>query len=288
VESSQESVSKKPFPLKERAAASVAAFRCSRAETRALRDHAFALRQIGEMLSQAADAPAASLADLQREVLQKRSRCDELAGFIGRSLDEDRTDYAEVSALYRPLVILRGLAQREILRSRLRKARKELSVAWERLGGQALDDASLTVPAAELARAARAAASRARDERVQLLAPYGGAALPPAMTHGAREAQHLGKSIFQQARGSLVPRAPAVAGMGVGWWIANTFTDSSFSATLHSMGLGGGPRYAVTTEQYQLMHFWLPIVAAAACSYLGNRLAALIRHRYQPGSAATK
>jgi hypothetical protein len=76
--------------------------------------------------------------------------------------------------------------------------------------------------------------------------------------------------------------------MGAGWWIANTFTDSSFSATLHSFGIGDGPRHAVTTEQYQLMHFWLPIVAAAACSYLGSRLGALIRARYQPGAAAQK
>ena len=98
----------------------------------------------------------------------------------------------------------------------------------------------------------------------------------------------LTKSVAKEVRGALVPRLPAVAGMGVGWWVANTFTDSSFSATLHSLGLGSGPRYAVTTEQYQLMHFWMPIAAAATCSYLGNRLGALIRARYQPGSAAKK
>jgi hypothetical protein len=76
--------------------------------------------------------------------------------------------------------------------------------------------------------------------------------------------------------------------MGVGWWVANTFTDSSFSATLHSFGIGEGPRYAVSTGQFHLMHFWLPVAAAATCSYLGSRLGTLIRARYQPGAAPQK
>src|SRR5207248_11362559 len=122
----------------------------------------------------------------------------------------------------RPLATRRGRAHRGVRRSCLYRARKELSAAWERLGGDALDDASLTVPAAELARAARAAALRAYDDRERLLAPYAGAALPPAMARGAREARHLTRSVAKEVRGALVPRLPAVAGMGVGWWIANT------------------------------------------------------------------
>jgi hypothetical protein len=273
--------------LKERVSAGLAAFRFSRVERRALREHGFALQKLGESLGSRDDL-AESLSASLREVGECRSKCDAIAGSLGRSLDEDRADYAEVPAVVRPLVILRGFAHRGVLRARLYRARKELSAAWERLGGDALDDVSLTVPAAELARAARAAALRACDDRERVLAPYGGAALPPAMARGAREARHLTRSVAKEVRSALVPRLPAVAGMGVGWWIANTFTDSSFSATLHSFGIGDGPRYAVTTEQYQLMHFWLPIAAAATCSYLGGRLGTMIRTRYQPGGDTQK
>ena len=278
---------KPPSPLKQRVSAGLAAFRFSRAERRALREHGFALQKLGEALGSRGDL-ADHLSASLREVGQCREKSDELIAALAHSLDEDRADYAEVPALVRPLVILRGLAHRGVLRARLHRARKDLSGAWERLGGDALDDASLNVPAAELARAARAAALRACDDRERVLAPYGGAALPPAVVRGAREARHLTKSVVREARGAFVPRLPAVAGMGVGWWIANTFTDSSFSATLHSIGIGDGPRYAVTTEQYQLMHFWLPIAAAATCSYLGSRLGALIRTRYQPGATPQK
>ena len=277
----------KQLPLRERVSAGIAAFRFSRRERRALREHGFALQKLGESLGSRDDL-ADRLSLSLREVGERRSKCDELARSLGRSLDEDRCDYAEVPSLVRPLVILRGLAHRGVLRGRLYRARKELAAAWERLGGDALDDDSLTVPAAELARAARAAALRACEDRERVLAPYGGAALPPALARGAREARHLTKSVAKEVRGALVPRLPAVAGMGVGWWVANTFTDSSFSATLHSLGIGDGPRYAVTTDQYQLMHFWLPVAAAATCSYLGNRLGALIRARYQPGAAPKK
>jgi hypothetical protein len=277
----------KQVPIRERVSAGIAAFRFSRRERRALREHGAALQKLGESLGSRNDL-ADRLSESLREVGERRSKCDALTGSLGRSLEDDRADYAEVPSLVRPLVILRGLAHRGVLRARLYRARKDLSVAWERLGGDALDDASLTVPAAELARAARAAALRACEDRERVLAPYGGAALPPGMVRGAREARHLTRSVAKEVRGALVPRLPAVAGMGVGWWVANTFTDSSFSATLHSFGIGDGPRYAVTTEQYQLMHFWLPIAAAATCSYLGNRLGALIRARYQPGGAPQK
>jgi hypothetical protein len=286
VESTQSGPSQK-HPLKQRVSAGLAAFRFSRAERRALREHGFALRQLGESLG-ARDDLAEHLSVSLRDVGQQRGRCDELQKSLGLSLDEDRRDYAEVPSVVRPLVILRGFAHRGVVRARLYRARKDLSRAWERLGGEALDDASLNLPAAELARAARAAALRACDDRQRVLAPYGGVALPPTVARGAREATHLTKSLAKEARSAFVPRLPAVAGMGVGWWIANTFTDSSFSATLHSFGIGDGPRYAVTTEQYQLMHFWMPIVAAATCSYLGSRLGSLVRARYQPGAAAQK
>jgi hypothetical protein len=277
----------KPARFKQRVSAGVAAFRFSRAERRALREHGFALRQLGEVLGSRGDL-ADHLAESLREVGFCREKCDQITAALAHSLIEDRADYGDVPQFVRPLVILRGLADRGVLRARLYRARKDLSGAWERLGGHAIDDDSLTVPAAELARAARAAAMRACEDREKVLAPYGGAALPPVVAKGAREAGHLSKTILGGVRGALIPKLPTVVGMAVGWWIANTFTDSSFSATLHSWGIGEGPRYAVTTDQYELMHRWMPIVAAAVCSYAGSRLGALIRARYQPDAAAQK
>jgi hypothetical protein len=267
--------------LKQRVSAGVAAFRFSRAEKRALREHGFALRQLGEALGSRGDL-ADNLSASLHAVGQCREKCDQITAAVAHSLEEDRADYGEVPSLVRPLVILRGFADRGVLRARLYRARKDLSAACERLGGHALEDASLSLPSAELARAARAAALRACEDRERVLAPYGGVALPPVVAKGAKEASHLTKTIVRDVRGALIPKLPAVSGMWVGWWVTNTFTDSSFSATLHSLGIGDGPRYAVTTDQYELMHRWLPIVAAAVCSYLGSRLGALIRARYQP------
>ena len=64
---------------------------------------------------------------------------------------------------------------------------------------------------------------------------------------------------------------------------SQTFTDSEFSATLHSWGFGSGPRHAVRGETLKAMQFWLPLLAAAICSYAGSRLAAAVRTRYEKG-----
>ena len=68
----------------------------------------------------------------------------------------------------------------------------------------------------------------------------------------------------------------------MGWWIASTFTDSRLGATLHALGIGSGARRVVTTKQLHAMEFWLPIVAAAICSYASSRVAAVVRSRYAP------
>src|SRR5205814_5585187 len=102
-----------------------------------------------------------------------------------------------------------------------------------------------------------------------------------------REVQHFSKFVWKEANLRLVPRLPALVGLGVGWWIAQTFTDSEFSATLHSWGLGDGPRYAVESGTLRAMNFWLPLLAAAVASYAGSRLAAAIKARYaKPATSA--
>lgn len=219
-----------------------------------------ALRALGETLP-----PSEEVAGLDQ-------RLEALSGALRQSLDRDRADYAALPGWARPLVVLRGLFDRAVLRALRLAARRERALACERLGlgsvevAQGLD--------AEVARAAHQAAFRAQAR----LEP-----LPVAL----REAGHFSTHVWKEGRAQLLPRVPALLGLAVGWWIAQTFTDSQLSATLHSWGLGQGPRHAVRSETLQAMKLWLPLLAAAVSSYAGSRLAAFVRSRYAPAPDAT-
>jgi hypothetical protein len=63
----------------------------------------------------------------------------------------------------------------------------------------------------------------------------------------------------------------------VGWWIANTYTDSRWKSLARSLGIGSGGTHVVSGETYRAMSFWLPLLAAAVCAYLGDRIAAAWR-----------
>ena len=41
----------------------------------------------------------------------------------------------------------------------------------------------------------------------------------------------------------------------------------------------------VSGTTYKAMNFWVPILAAAVCAYLGDRLARAIRQRYESGTS---
>ena len=222
---------------------------------KAQREERRALRLLGESLPPSAEVAAQDdrLARLERE--------------LAVSLSRDRADYATVAAWARPLVVLRGIFDRAVIKSLRRSAIEDRALACERLG-----EASLGSAQGLTADAARAACEAALEAGAQLKP------LPVAV----REAQHFTRVFAREARGQLVPRIPALTGLAVGWWIAQTFTDSQFAATLHSWGLGQGPRLAVRSETLQAMKFWLPMLAAALSSYAGSRLAALVRSRYSP------
>jgi hypothetical protein len=85
--------------------------------------------------------------------------------------------------------------------------------------------------------------------------------------------------MLAQLRSMLLPKAPALAGMAMGWWIANTYTDSHVRSVLRSVGIGSGGTRVVSGSAYKAMSFWLPLLAAAMCAYLGERLAAYYRQR---------
>lgn len=188
-----------------------------------------------------------------------------LGGTLQDSLDRDRADYAAVAPWARPLVVLRGLLDRTVLRALRRSAAAERREACVRLG-----EASLESAESPLALVARVAHERAQEAE---------AGLKP-LPYVAREAQHFGQLLWKEARGQIVPRVPGLVGLLVGFWIAQTFTDSQFSATLHSWGIGRGARHAVRSETLRTMNFILPLLAAAVASYAGSRLAALVKSRY--------
>jgi hypothetical protein len=87
----------------------------------------------------------------------------------------------------------------------------------------------------------------------------------------------FGRAVLIQLRSHLLPKGPAIAGLTVGWWIANTYTDSHLRAVARSLGIGSGGTRVVSSSTYESMSFWLPLLAAAMCAYLGERLGAYYR-----------
>jgi hypothetical protein len=199
------------------------------------------------------------------------------------SLDRDRADYALVPPWGRAFVIARGLFDRAAVGSRRLHLRRLRRAACEELGRLAH---------AQIAGGEQGpvALETAREERRRLLEKAGAYPVAAVLPVVGREASVVAASILRELRGQMIPRVPALAGLAVGWWIANTFTDSSFKATLHNWGIGSGPRHAIDSGTYRAMAFWLPLVAAAFCSYACSRLADVIRKHYArpeaPGESA--
>jgi len=254
---------------------------------RARRAERVALRILGGAL-----AGSAAVGRLVDEVRSRGHAEDHLRTAMRASLEEDRADFAAASVRARPFVVIRGAAARAVLRDRLRAARRVREETRERLGRAALDGSAkvsreaFVADALLRAREARARLSALVTERAALLAPFGGSAWPDWMHGAGREISALGAAFVRVLRGQFVPRLPALAGLAVGWWVAATFTDSQLVATLHSWGIGQGPRWAVSTETFDAMRFWFPIAAAAVCSYLGSRFGARLRARYAPPALA--
>jgi len=244
-----------------------------------------ALRELGETLAHEGPAhgsPEELRADLAA-VACHDAQLEALRAELAASLEEDRADWAGARSWMRPLVVLRGIATRCLVRDRIGRARRSRAAAHRSLGAAALDAgieaAGPSFLAAVEARRRSTAATAALDAR---LATFRAAHATRFAHHAAREAAALGKPLVQELRARVLPRMPALAGLAAGWWIARTFTDSRWSATLHSLGIGSGPRRVVSTQQLHAMEFWLPIVAAAIGSYASGRIAALLRARYAP------
>ena len=222
---------------------------------RARRDERRALLLLGETLPPTVEVEALDDRHMNLERL------------LAVSLARDRADFGAVAPWAQPLVVLRGLLDRAVLRALRRRTAVDREAAYVEAGRASLDSAQGVL------------AESARQARESLRQAEAGLAPLPMV---AREAHHFSRYVFVEMRILLLPRIPALAGLLAGFWIAQTFTDSQFTATLHAWGIGSGPRHAVRSETLRAMNVAVPLLAAALSSYAGSRLAALVKARYAP------
>ncbi|MGH7513039.1 MAG: hypothetical protein ACREOQ_08965 [Gemmatimonadales bacterium] len=236
-----------------------------------------ALRRLGEAVARAPEGrESGDVARLAAELASERRRLDGFATKTAASLEADRSDLRAVAAWIRPVVIVRGVCARGVLSHLSACAERKLGPRYEALG--ALVATAETGEVGEV-HAARASLDRLRLERERRLASLGGTAHPAWARQAAVESAGLARAILGQLRSTLLPKAPALAGMAVGWWVANTYTDSHLRSALRTVGIGSGGTHVVSGSTFKAMSFWLPLVGAAVCAYLGERMVRYYRAR---------
>jgi hypothetical protein len=241
------------------------------------REERIARRGLGELIAaRRTSDEREDVARLAAELTEERRRIEAFTLELATSLGADRSDLGRVSPWMRPVVIARGVCARAVLRHGRAAAARALFRRYETLG--ALAASTARGESAEVA-GSRAALERLRAERERRLAVFGGTAHPAWAVTAAAESAGLAHAILGQLRSALMPKAPALAGMAVGWWIASTYTDSHLRSALRSVGIGHGGTHVVSGSAYKAMNFWLPLLAAGVCAYFGERLVRLYRER---------
>jgi hypothetical protein len=263
--------------MKRRVLAQVHEIRLDIERRRLRHQERLAQRRLGELIAaRRSGNEREDVARLAAEIVAERGGIEALEHELGASLDADRSDLSRVSPWMRPVVLARGLCDRAVLRHRRAAAERALYPRYEALG--ALAASTARGASAELA-ASRAALERLRAEREQRLAGFNGTAQPVWAEAAVAESAGLARAILMQLRSTLLPKGPALAGMAVGWWIASTYTDSHLHSALRSIGIGHGGTHVVSGSTLKAMNFWLPLLAAAVCAYLGERVAGFYRGR---------
>jgi hypothetical protein len=219
----------------------------------ALSEERASFRRAGERLAASAEASGPeALRPWQDEIRRATERLAEIAGERRAVAEAEARDLAQVSWWIRPVVLLRGWASRVVLQDHGRRVLRARDLAHEALG--------------------RAAAFRGKASPPRVVPAANEAALPLWAGRAGFEARGLAGALWNQLRSHLFPKAPALAGMAVGWWIANTYTDSRVRSVLRSVGIGSGGTHVVSGSTYRAMSFWLPLLAAAVCAYVGDRV----------------
>jgi hypothetical protein len=233
--------------------------------------------RLGAEVARSGAAGGETLAPLLAQIAEGERRAAALLAEGQASLEADRADLREVAGWMKPVVVVRGVCTRVVLRHRRSTERRALRPRLEALGELVSGS-----PAGEVV-ALRRQLTLIASERERWGAPYGGSALPTWAPQAARETVGFGRAVLMQLRSQLLPKAPALVGLAVGWWVANTYTDSHLRSALRSIGIGGGGTRVVSSSTYEAMSFWLPLLAAALCAYLGERIGAHYRFARQHG-----
>jgi hypothetical protein len=234
-----------------------------------------ALARLGRVTLADGGSREGRLATLAAEAGAARTRLAALEEERRTALAGTRADLAAVPRWMAPVVLVRGASARAVLRQRraaIEQATHELHLIAGRLAM-----ATATSPAAREVQAIRAELAAAASERDRRLAGLDARPLPAWVGQARVEGKQFGGAVWTQLRSQLMPKAPALAGMAVGWWITSTYTDSHARSILRSVGIGHGGTHVVSASTYKAMQFWLPLLAAAVCAYLGQRIAAAVR-----------
>ena len=245
-----------------------------------------ALCRLGEACARAEPIDSHEMRRWRQEIDEWLGRIESLTRDGRRSLEADRADLAMVARWMAPVVMLRGICTRLVLRHAKAAARRELRPRYEALGELAASRSDSGTPLAQQVARLRAELTRVRAERERWVAPYGASAIPAGAVRAGAEASGFGRAVARQLRSHLLPKAPALVGLAVGWWVANTYTDSHLRSALRSIGIGSGGTRVVSSSTYEAMSFWLPLLAAALCAYVGERVGGFYGLAAQPRKAA--
>jgi hypothetical protein len=219
---------------------------------RALAEERAGFRRAGERLA-GVPVPETidALAPLREEIRRATTTLTGLAAERRSVTEAEARDLLRVAWWVRPAVVMRAVSSRMVLEHCRHRAQRALDLAHEALGrGAALGGPGVL---------GRTSASS-------------GEINPDWTDHVGREARGFSSAVWAQIRSHLFPKAPALVGMAVGWWIANTYTDSHFRSALRTVGIGSGGTHVVSGSTYRAMTFWVPLLAAAVCAYLGERV----------------
>ena len=243
-----------------------------------------ALARLGAAVASAGAQERGEIEALVSQITHCRSELDGIRAAVRASLDQDRADFMNTSEWMRPVVLLRGFCSRAVLRHQLALSRRSLVAPHQTLGElvfrRGTEKGDISQELFREVRTARAGLKEALDQRSRSLAPYGGTALPRWFPRLRQESKELGHALWAQLRPHVLPRSPALVALAVGWWLADTYTDSQVQSVLRSLGIGQGGKRVVSRDTYEAMMFWMPVVSAAVCAYLVNRAQLLIHQRY--------
>jgi hypothetical protein len=234
-----------------------------------------ALRRLGEAAAASGSVGGNERASRIRSLIEAElARIDTLGQESRASLEADHSDLETVTPWVKPAVLVRGLCTRLVLRHRMGAIRRGLRPQYIALGELATEEPEHWHPLEREVTAVRARQAGVLLERERRLAQFGATAFPGWGARIVAESLDFGRAVGRQLRSHFLPKAPALAGLAVGWWIARTYTDSHLRAALRSIGIGSGGTRVVSSSTYEAMSFWLPLLAAALCAYLGEKLAA--------------